>query len=329
MKRLTKLDLWQMGGFAILWFIHGRIDSLFFWLIPSAENYTLYMIGTVAAVALYKAVWFLGLWFICLAMRRRELRLKTLGIALPLALGLGFVSYYVRTPLFLFWGAALLVFRSAYPQFPPMKRKTILLFAAIILASFAYDLFATHMELRYFEQVGYSALSFLTLLSGTLWSKSAAFINQLVQCVLVFILSASLPAAEKTEKIPCFTALLGCTCPEDSMTREAAAILDGLNEKAPPTMRLRPPKDTLTVSDPAIFECLKAFFTEQVRSDGLVEEEPKEPYHVERNGEELLEWYATKWYRCLQCGCLWEFRHPDSDEEGFVRKFTEGQYSKR
>ncbi len=23
--------------------------------------------------------------------------------------------------------------------------------------------------------------------------------------------------------------------------------------------------------------------------------------------EKKKKWYATKWYKCLQCGCLWEF----------------------
>lgn len=39
-----------------------------------------------------------------------------------------------------------------------------------------------------------------------------------------------------------------------------------------------------------------------------------------------VKWYADKWYKCKDCGALWEFDYPDFPASGFVRKFDDGVY---
>ncbi len=41
----------------------------------------------------------------------------------------------------------------------------------------------------------------------------------------------------------------------------------------------------------------------------------------------VIKWYATKWYKCNSCGCLWEFNYPDFPAKGFVKKYENGKYT--
>lgn len=76
-----------------------------------------------------------------------------------------------------------------------------------------------------------------------------------------------------------------------------------------------------------VFEEIKVFFDKQVNNGTFVEEQIKEPYYVWSNGNDHREYYATKWYRCNICGCLWEFQYPDFPARGFVKKYESGIYT--
>ena len=54
-----------------------------------------------------------------------------------------------------------------------------------------------------------------------------------------------------------------------------------------------------------LYEEIKMFFEEQVK-EGRFSEVPVEKTYC--NG---FEWKADKWYKCICCGCLWEFKYPD------------------
>lgn len=78
-----------------------------------------------------------------------------------------------------------------------------------------------------------------------------------------------------------------------------------------------------------LFEELKEFFEEQVRKGVLNDIPVTEPFHVgySQVKNEDIKWYATKWYKCNVCGCLWEFDYPDFPAKGFIRKFENGLYT--
>ena len=65
------------------------------------------------------------------------------------------------------------------------------------------------------------------------------------------------------------------------------------------------------------------FFEEQVKEGRFSEVPVEKPYC---NG---FEWKADKWYKCICCGCLWEFKYPDFPAKGFVRKFSDGIYHQK
>lgn len=71
------------------------------------------------------------------------------------------------------------------------------------------------------------------------------------------------------------------------------------------------------------FEELKAFFEEQVKKGVFVEVPVEKPYYIgyNINGKEMR-WYADKWYKCLNCGVLWEFVYPEFPAQGSVRKLS-------
>ncbi|PJI08714.1 MULTISPECIES: hypothetical protein [Clostridium] len=75
-----------------------------------------------------------------------------------------------------------------------------------------------------------------------------------------------------------------------------------------------------------LFEELKEFFNEQAENEIFKEEEVTKPFYTWKGDVEEVGWYATKWYKCLKCGCLWEFEYPDFSASGFVRKFENGIY---
>ena len=77
-----------------------------------------------------------------------------------------------------------------------------------------------------------------------------------------------------------------------------------------------------------LFEDLKDFFEEQVRRGVFGDIPVGEPFYTGYSEirKEEVKWYATKWYKCNVCGCLWEFDYPDFPAKGFVRKFDDGKY---
>lgn len=78
------------------------------------------------------------------------------------------------------------------------------------------------------------------------------------------------------------------------------------------------------------FEELKAFFEEQVEEGIFVEIPVEKPYYIgySSDGKEM-KWYADKWYKCVECGVLWEFIYPDFPAQGSVRKFSENDCIER
>ncbi|MEY8319877.1 hypothetical protein AAK894_02225 [Lachnospiraceae bacterium 46-61] len=78
-----------------------------------------------------------------------------------------------------------------------------------------------------------------------------------------------------------------------------------------------------------VFQELKDFFQEQVNKEIFIEKIPQQPYYVWNDEGETIKWFATKWYKCRKCNCLWEFNYPDFPIRGFVRKFDDGIYKGR
>jgi len=76
----------------------------------------------------------------------------------------------------------------------------------------------------------------------------------------------------------------------------------------------------------ALFDEIKLFFDEQVNQHVFEDIPVKTPYYIGRSEIQNIKWYATKWYKCKQCDCLWEFNYPDFPVQGFVRKFEDGKY---
>ena len=81
------------------------------------------------------------------------------------------------------------------------------------------------------------------------------------------------------------------------------------------------------INSQSLFLELKKFFEKQVENGIFIEEKNKAPFYVWKRGEIEKEYYASKWYRCKICGCLWEFEYPDFPAKGFVRKYENGIYT--
>ena len=76
-----------------------------------------------------------------------------------------------------------------------------------------------------------------------------------------------------------------------------------------------------------LFEELMSFFKSQIVRGIFQDIEVKKPYYIGYdNTNKKYEWYADKWYKCMCCGTLWEFRYPDFPAKGFVKKFPNGKY---
>lgn len=75
------------------------------------------------------------------------------------------------------------------------------------------------------------------------------------------------------------------------------------------------------------FETIKEFFEAEAKGGVYREVPPQAPYYSWTDGTRKIEWFATKWYKCTVCGCLWEFQYPEFPAKGFVRKFPSGKYS--
>jgi len=71
---------------------------------------------------------------------------------------------------------------------------------------------------------------------------------------------------------------------------------------------------------------MESFFLTKVNIGEFQEIEVSSPYYIGNGIAGEKKWYATKWYKCLKCGCLWEFNYSDFPIKGFIRKFPDGQY---
>lgn len=78
------------------------------------------------------------------------------------------------------------------------------------------------------------------------------------------------------------------------------------------------------------FQETKTFFEVQVKK-GIFSDIPVEkPYYVGYTiNRKEKKWYADKWYKCLECGVLWEFIYPDFPAQGSVRKISVNDYNER
>ncbi len=74
-------------------------------------------------------------------------------------------------------------------------------------------------------------------------------------------------------------------------------------------------------------EAIKNYFNEQKENGIYIEEQAKTPYYVYEDVNEHKEYFASKWYICTICGCLWEIEFPDFPAKGFVRKYKDGLYT--
>lgn len=83
----------------------------------------------------------------------------------------------------------------------------------------------------------------------------------------------------------------------------------------------------VSINSIKLFTELKKFFEGQIGTGLFEEEENKEPYYIWIDKDRSVKYCATKWYRCKDCGCLWEFNYPDFPAKGFVRKYEHGIYT--
>ena len=81
------------------------------------------------------------------------------------------------------------------------------------------------------------------------------------------------------------------------------------------------------INSQKLFEEIKEFFKDNVKSEIYVDIPVSEPYYIGKGDKGYeLKWYADKWYICNICGCLWEFNYPDFPAVGFVKKFEDGKH---
>ncbi|PHU39789.1 hypothetical protein CSX00_09240 [Pseudobutyrivibrio ruminis] len=83
----------------------------------------------------------------------------------------------------------------------------------------------------------------------------------------------------------------------------------------------------LEINSYNLFINLKDFFEQQEQEGLFLDIKVDEPYYLWRNGNREVAYYATKWYKCKCCGCLWEFEYPDFPQKGFVKKYKDGIYN--
>jgi len=89
-------------------------------------------------------------------------------------------------------------------------------------------------------------------------------------------------------------------------------------------------RNALEINSMKEFENLRDYFKVQVLKGVFSEVEVTEPYYIGYSElqKKEIKWYATKWYKCNLCNCLWEFQYPDFPAKGFVRKFVNGSYKR-
>jgi hypothetical protein len=66
------------------------------------------------------------------------------------------------------------------------------------------------------------------------------------------------------------------------------------------------------------FESFKVFFADKVKSASFLQIPVKKPYHIGFDSMAIMLWFADEWYRCVTCGALWEFVHPEFPAHGRV-----------
>jgi len=79
----------------------------------------------------------------------------------------------------------------------------------------------------------------------------------------------------------------------------------------------------------ALFQEIKTYFESQEKRGVYCDIPVDYPFFIGHSNAVTLKWYASKWYKCKVCGCLWELDYPDFPAHGFVRKFPDGVYIER
>lgn len=87
-------------------------------------------------------------------------------------------------------------------------------------------------------------------------------------------------------------------------------------------------RNEIEINSVKLFNELNEFFSNQVEKGLFSEIEVLSPYYSGYSvlKRKVIDWHATKWYKCNECGCLWEIKYPDFPAKGFVRKFIDGVY---
>lgn len=74
---------------------------------------------------------------------------------------------------------------------------------------------------------------------------------------------------------------------------------------------------------------LKEFFEDQEKQKVFSDVKVNAPFYIGYSclQKRYIKHYATKWYKCNVCGCLWEFQYPDFPANGHVRKIWLNNYT--
>lgn len=74
----------------------------------------------------------------------------------------------------------------------------------------------------------------------------------------------------------------------------------------------------------ALFEEIKEFFEQEVEKGVFEDIAILRPLNkFDDQGNVVVQWYPTKWYRCKACGQLWAFEYPDFPAQGSVYKLNQ------
>ena len=69
------------------------------------------------------------------------------------------------------------------------------------------------------------------------------------------------------------------------------------------------------------YEQLQALFDEYEKNGELVTIPIEKPYYIGKSANgSVYEWYADRWYKCTDCGTIWEFVYPEFPAQGFVKR---------
>ena len=74
------------------------------------------------------------------------------------------------------------------------------------------------------------------------------------------------------------------------------------------------------------FEEIKNFFEERKRENVFIDLPVTKPYYIGYSADgKAMSWYADKWYKCRECGVIWEVVYPEFPAQGFVKKIMSTQ----